>query len=113
VIPSNPVAIDADRQAGTLTIAWDDGHQSVYTVSQLRWACPCATCSGEWGRPGVLASLTSLPPDELRLADVHAVGMYAIAPVWASGHDSGIYSFDYLRSLCPCDECRSGRNSAG
>jgi DUF971 family protein len=110
---SDPVAIEADRGAGTLTIAWDDGHQSVYTVDQLRWACPCATCSGEWGRPGVLAALTSLPPEELRLADVRAVGMYAIAPVWASGHDSGIYSFDYLRSLCSCNECRAAHGTPG
>ncbi len=103
---STPTAIDADRAAGTLAVAWDDGHRSVYSLDQLRWACPCAVCAGEWGSPGMLASLTSLPPEELQLADVHMVGMYAITPVWASGHDSGIYSFDYLRSLCRCEECQ-------
>lgn len=103
---TQPTAIEADRAAGTLTVDWDDGHRSVYTVSGLRWACPCAVCSGEWGRPGVLATQTSLPPDELRLVDVSMVGRYAICPVWASGHETGIYTFDYLRSLCPCEECR-------
>lgn len=94
-----PVAIEADRAAGTLTIDWADGQRSVYTATQLRWACPCAVCSGEWGRPGVLASLTALPPEEFQLVDVSVVGSYAICPVWASGHATGIYTFDYLRSL--------------
>lgn len=107
-----PVAIEADRAGGTLSIAWADGHRSVYPVHLLRWSCPCATCSGEWGRPGVLAGLDSLPPEELTLSDVQLVGTYAIMPVWASGHDSGIYSFELLRSLCPCDECRRMRDSA-
>lgn len=98
---THPTAIEADRAAGTLTIAWDNGQRSVYTASQLRWACPCAVCSGEWGRPGVLASLTSLAPDELQLVDVSLVGSYAVCLVWASGHDTGIYTFDYLRSLSP------------
>jgi DUF971 family protein len=94
-----PVAIEADRAAGTLTIDWEDGHRSVYTARQLRWACPCAVCSGKWGRSGVLGSQPSLPLDELQLVDVSLVGCYALCPVWASGHDTGIYTFDYLRSL--------------
>ncbi|MBV9282161.1 MAG: DUF971 domain-containing protein [Chloroflexi bacterium] len=104
-----PTAIEADRARGRLEIDWDDGHRSEYTAAALRWACPCAACSGEWGRPGVLASLSSLPAEETQLVDVQAVGTYAIMPVWASGHAEGIYSFEYLRSLCPCGECSSPR----
>jgi DUF971 family protein len=102
-----PMAIEADRAAGTLSIRWEDGHESLYSLPDLRWACPCAVCSGEWGQPGRLATLTELPPEELRLADLSAVGSYAITPVWQSGHSFGIYSFEYLRSLCPCEECRA------
>ena len=94
-----PVQIVADRQAGTVTVTWDDGGVDVYGTARLRWACPCAVCRGEWGRPGRLDGLESLPPDELTLADLHLVGTYGLSPVWASGHDSGIYSFEYLRSL--------------
>lgn len=100
----NPVAIEADRAAGTLSIAWEDGHQSLYSLDSLRWACPCAVCRGEWGQPGRLDQVDSLPDDELRLTDMHMVGMYAIAPIWESGHSSGIYTFEYLRSICPCGE---------
>jgi DUF971 family protein len=104
---SEPVGIEADRALGTVSIGWADGHQSVYTAPQLRWACPCAVCQGEWGRPGVLAGLDALEPDELQFTDVLAVGPYAITPVWASGHSSGIYSFEYLRGICSCEQCRS------
>lgn len=102
----NPTAIEADRAAGTLSIVWEDGHTSYYSLPALRWACPCAVCHGEWGQPGMLDRVDSLPDEELRLADLQAVGTYAITPVWESGHSSGIYSFDYLRSICPCEECR-------
>lgn len=103
----NPIGIDADRSSDTLTIDWEDGHRSRYSLAALRWACPCAVCQGEWGRPGVLSQTDELSGAELRLADVHTVGAYAISPIWESGHNSGIYSFEYLRSICPCDECRS------
>jgi len=102
-----PREIVADRQAGTIDVTWDDGHRSLYTAEHLRWSCPCATCAGEWGRPGLLEGVEQLPPDEFRLADVRSVGTYAIAPRWASGHQTGIYSFEYLRSLCECEECGS------
>ena len=106
---SQPLGIEADRSDGTVSIDWADGHRSVFTVEQLRWACPCAVCQGEWGRPGVLAGLDTLTPDELQLTDLLAVGSYAVTPVWASGHSSGIYSFEYLRGLCACELCSPGR----
>jgi DUF971 family protein len=102
-----PREIVADRAAGRLNVVWEDGHASTYSTEQLRWACPCATCSGEWGRPGVLAGLDRLPPEEFVLEDMRTVGTYAIAPSWASGHNTGIYSFDYLRSICTCNACTS------
>ena len=106
-----PLGIEADRAAGTIAIRWEDGHYSVYPARLLRWSCPCAGCKGEWGRPGRLAGLEALPEDEFILDDVRAVGTYAIMPVWRSGHDEGIYSWEYLRSLCPCAACR--RSSTG
>ena len=41
-----------------------------------------------------------------RLANVVAVGSYALTIVWEDGHDYGIYNWHYLRALCPCAECR-------
>jgi DUF971 family protein len=33
------------------------------------------------------------------------VGNYAIQITFNDGHATGIYSFDYLRHICPCNEC--------
>jgi DUF971 family protein len=89
----------------TLTVEWSDGHLSAYPYRDLRAKCPCATCT-ELGpppphAPGPLALYTkALKPDRAEL-----VGRYALQIYWNDGHSSGIYSFEYLRSLCPCAEC--------
>ncbi|MFB3073931.1 MAG: gamma-butyrobetaine hydroxylase-like domain-containing protein [Candidatus Methylomirabilales bacterium] len=45
---------------------------------------------------------------EIRIAQMAPVGRYALSFTWSDGHSTGIYSFDFLRSLCPCEICRSG-----
>ncbi len=97
-----PTAI---RQQGSrqLAIRWADDHESVYGVRALRLACACASCIDEWTGAGRL--------DEARVpADVHPlsiqpVGRYAIQIEWSDGHSTGIYTFERLRSLCPCAAC--------
>lgn len=95
------------RQSGELEleIRWNDAHTSVYPVRLLRLHCKCATCVEEMsGRP-------MLDP-EMVAADVHPtvinpVGRYALHISWSDGHTSGIYTFEHLRSLCPCPECKT------
>ncbi|HEX7974668.1 MAG TPA: gamma-butyrobetaine hydroxylase-like domain-containing protein, partial [Anaerolineales bacterium] len=41
-----PTSIKANRQTGEFQIVWNDGHQSAYSFSLLRHACPCAECRG-------------------------------------------------------------------
>lgn len=43
----------------------------------------------------------------IELINVEAVGSYAISLLWNDGHREGIYSWNYLRALCPCNECRA------
>ncbi|MFI5316381.1 MAG: DUF971 domain-containing protein [Myxococcota bacterium] len=89
-------------QAGPdkLRIVWNDGHESVYPVRLLRLACRCAHCVDEHtGRPLLLAE--SVPAD-VRPVRISGVGRYALAFAWSDGHDSGIYTFENLRELCPC-----------
>ncbi len=40
------------------------------------------------------------------------VGRYALQIFWSDGHSTGIYSFHYLRELCPCGECAAGKEAA-
>jgi DUF971 family protein len=73
----------------------------------LRWACPCAECRGEgYGTKGRLDQVTELPAADLRLEQVTLVGRYALQLGFGSGHSTGIFTFRYLRSICPCADCR-------
>ena len=94
-----PSTITADVDTGVVRIEWTDGHESIYDVERLRWACPCATCRGEMGRPGMLDQIDRLTPEQIELVDIQQVGRYAIMPVWADGHSTGIYTYQYLREL--------------
>jgi DUF971 family protein len=82
-----------------LEIEWEDGHRSRLSGEVLRWACPCAACRGELGNPGRLDLVRELPANELELADVRLVGQYALQIGFASGHDTGIYTFHRVRAL--------------
>ena len=106
---TRPVRIDAQRQAGTVSLEWADGHRSTYDTVSLRWLCPCAYCRGEAGQPGWLDSNPQLTPDQTRLVDVALVGSYAIQPTWGDGHATGFYTFQLLRAQCPCPVCADER----
>ena len=43
-------------------------------------------------------------PDTLTIEDVEIVGRYALNFRWSDGHQTGIYSFRYLRELCEQQE---------
>jgi ATP-binding protein involved in chromosome partitioning len=93
---TTPVAI---RQDGPdrLRIDWKDGHVSLYPVRELRKACRCAHCVEELtGRP--LLRDESVPAD-VRPVRITSVGRYALGITWTDGHDTGIYTFEYLREL--------------
>ena len=97
--PTEPVDIRYDNARRRLEITWADGHESAYGYEFLRWRCPCATCAGEMGHPGQLQFVSALRPEQYDLASIEIVGQYAVRPIWADGHDTGIYAFDRLRAL--------------
>ena len=85
-----------------LRITWADGRACLYQASALRRACPCAQCVNEWTGQRMLQPETV--SDELRIADIQIVGRYALNFRWSDGHETGIYSFRYLRELCEQEE---------
>ena len=82
-------------------IKWDDGTESFIPLATLRRSCPCAGCKGEMDILGNVYKNPDrpLPPNAFELIRITRVGGYALQPVWADGHDSGIYSFEYLRRV--------------
>ncbi len=111
---TTPTAVKVNLTSGTgVEIAWADGHQSRYLFGWLRDACPCATCdearTNDGRKPGeaAKADLVALPlfKPAMKPTAAHPVGKYAIQFDWNDGHTSGIYSWQYLRDVCPCGEC--------
>jgi DUF971 family protein len=45
------------------------------------------------------------PSGKWEVQAIQVVGRYALQLFWRDGHDTGIYSFELLRSLCECSEC--------
>lgn len=117
---TTPRELGATPQGDALRIRWVDGHVTEIPLVALRRACPCATCqhereqsrSAEAERKPGATGLTPLTVvrgpslSELAIEQTVPVGRYAVQIVWKDGHSTGIYSFDLLRSLCPCAECR-------
>jgi DUF971 family protein len=118
-MPANPKHIAISKSKG-IKIDWEDGHRSEYSLAYLRDECPCASCTGAHGTEPQKTSYSSPQPagnpfpmfkPALKMLGVEPVGAYAIRISWNDGHNSGIYSYDHLREICPCEECRVGNPS--
>jgi DUF971 family protein len=79
-------------------ITWADGRDCHFKAAELRRSCPCAQCVNEWTGQRVLKP--EAISDELSISDIAIVGRYALNFRWSDGHETGIYSFRYLRELC-------------
>jgi len=97
--------VDLQTIGGELAIKWDDGGESFILLEKLRRRCPCAGCHGETDVLGHVYKNPEqrLPAAAFQLVRITGVGGYAIQPVWADGHTTGIYSFDYLKRIAQED----------
>lgn len=82
---------------GEVGIVWDDGREDYLEGRRLRLACPCAQCVDE------LTGERRLDPSRvapgIRVLHWAPVGHYALQFRWSDGHDTGLFTFAYLRSL--------------
>ena len=85
-----------------LRLTWSDGHSADYDYDYLRGFCPCASCQGH-GIDAVRYQPPATPVDPI---EIQPVGNYGISIHWSDRHATGIYRFDFLREICPCDGCR-------
>ena len=96
---NRPLNIVADRARRVLTITWGDGRDGYYSFAGLRAVCPCVLCQGghaNMGQPADKLLLRRAQDDDLNLDAITPVGTYAVQFRWNDGHDSGIYTWDYL-----------------
>lgn len=88
-----------------LTITWDDGLISVYPIAHLRRMSPSADMR-ELRKSMAKNPLTILPDSmgssgRLTATGAEMIGNYAIKIAFSDGHDTGIYTWDYLREIDP------------
>lgn len=83
-----------------LAIAWSDGAESFIPLETVRRGCPCASCGGE---PDVLGNVVrpevSYGPNSFQIRKLEIVGGYAVQVRWQDGHDTGLFTYPYLRRL--------------
>ena len=97
-----PVHLDVERERG-LRIRWNDGTEHFLAVMVLRRHSPSADAR-QLREEMARNPLTVLPAGRsdgpLRIEAAEPVGYYALRLRFSDGHDTGIYSWRYLRSLC-------------
>jgi DUF971 family protein len=118
---TDPKSVKVHLTDGTgMDIEWKDGHRSSYSFVFLRDACPCALCEDERAKskraPGdpprpALGALPMFKP-AAKPVSAEGVGKYAIKFNWNDGHELGIYSWAFLREVCPCRECSALRSAS-
>jgi DUF971 family protein len=114
-VSTDPRSVKVNLTTGTgLEIEWKDNHSSHYSFVFLRDACPCALCDDERAKSGrKIGAPQRLPPGTLPMfkekakpVSAEGVGKYAIRFDWNDGHALGIYSWKFLREVCPCEACK-------
>lgn len=101
---TTPIRLDL-KKTEKLEIDWQDGIKSVFPLALLRSMCPCAVCRTHREEQSKRKSLLNILPGnysgEISVRAAEMVGNYAIRIDWSDEHNSGIYSFAYLREIAP------------
>jgi len=91
-----PVDIAHASLRNLLIVTWEDGLVSELPVRYLRGWCPCAQCQGH----GIEIRYVE-PAADVSIEDLFEMGAYALGIRFSDGHDSGIYSWSWLRRIAP------------
>jgi DUF971 family protein len=90
-----PTEITLHQKSGVLDVAFDDGQRFSLPVEYLRVFSPSAEVRGHGPGQEVL----QVGKRNVGVNAVEPVGVYAVKFVFSDGHDTGIYSWDYLYEL--------------
>lgn len=101
-----PRDLKIDNDNGVMTISWTDGSATRHLISELRKKCPCATCRAEREQlskqkgPIIRIIKTEGPTvQQAQIIDYAPMGRYALAFTFNDGHNTGIYTYDFLREM--------------
>jgi DUF971 family protein len=100
-----PTDVSPSADGSRLVVSWADGHRSEFEPRFLRLHCRCAGCVDEFTGDPILRP-SDVPADVYPLR-IDYVGRYALGFNWSDGHRTGIFSFQMLREICSCEDCRN------
>lgn len=91
----HPTEIKLHQKSRLLEIAFDDGKRFTLPCEYLRVFSPSAEVRGHGPGQEVL----QVGKRDVEISDIEPVGAYAVKLVFSDGHDTGLYSWDYLYEL--------------
>jgi len=81
-----------------LLVRWADGVEGTLGLVALRAECMCARCVDEMTGERIV-DVDGIDP-EIAIREMQLVGNYALKLRWSDGHDTGLYTWGHLRTLC-------------
>jgi len=90
-----PTELRVDREKTTLNVVFDSGEHFALPAEYLRVESPSAEVQGH----GAAQKQIVAGKRQVKIAGVDAVGNYAARIRFDDGHDTGLYSWDYLHEL--------------
>jgi len=93
--PRRPTDITLHQQSQILEVGFDDGERFKLAAEYLRVLSPSAEVRGHGAGQEVLQT----GKKQVRIQTIEPVGNYAVKLVFSDGHDTGLYSWDYLYEL--------------
>jgi DUF971 family protein len=91
----HPTNIALHQASRKLELTFDDGTHGMLSCEFLRVYSPSAEVRGHGSGQEVLQT----GKEEVNVEDIEPVGNYAIRLIFSDGHDTGLYSWDYLYDL--------------
>ena len=95
-----PTKVELTR-SDELQIEWSDGEVRQYPVAELRKRCPCATCreKRQQKTEALLPVLSLAETMPTQIQEMRPIGNYAYSIAFSDGHDTGIFTLEFLRSF--------------
>lgn len=93
----SPMNIRVHRDERVLELMWTDAEVSRLPFRTVRQNCRCAVCVDEFTGRQILNPDTV--PTDLALEDISLCGNYALRIRWSDQHDSGLFTWNHLRSI--------------
>lgn len=95
---------DLKLEDSSLVVTWSDEFVQDISIRDLRDQCPCATCGekrseSEQEKSNPLAVISTAEAAPTTITGMRPVGSYAYSIQFSDGHSTGIFTFDFLRSL--------------